>query len=53
VLEAAVGHDGVDATEALERRVDGSAVALAGGQVRSEGLARRVCGGLEVEWPRR
>ena len=29
MLEAGVGHDRVEATEALERRVDGGAVALA------------------------
>jgi hypothetical protein len=49
VLEARVGHDGVEAPEALERRVDGAAVALTGGQVRRERLAGRVCGGLEVD----
>ena len=49
VLEAGVGDDGVKAPEALERRIDGGAVALAGGEVRRERLARRVAGGLEVD----
>jgi hypothetical protein len=48
VLEAGVGDDGVEAPEALERRIDGAAVALAGGEVRRERLAGRVAGGLEV-----
>ena len=49
VLEAGVGDDGVQAPEALERRVDGAAVALAGGEVRRERLAGRVVVGLEVD----
>ena len=53
VLEAGVGDDGVEAPEALERRIDGAAVALAGGEVRGERLAGRVAGGLEVDRPGR
>ena len=49
VLEAGVGDDGVEAPEALERRIDGAAVAFAGGEVRRERLAGRVVGGLEVD----
>ena len=49
VLEAGVGDDGVESPEALERRIDGAAVAVAGGEVRRERLAGRVAGGLEVD----
>src|SRR6185295_2815895 len=49
VLEARVRDDGVEAAEALDRRSDGAAVALAGGEVGREGLAGRVVVGLEVD----
>ena len=49
MLEAGVGHHGVEPAEALDRRVDRAAVALARGQVGGVRHAGPVVVGLEVD----
>lgn len=49
MLEAGVGHHGVEASEALPAGLDGAAVAIARGQIGVVGLAGTVGVGLEVD----